>query len=495
MNGPSEPRDIARLVPIRQSLAGRSGASLKERDGGHLRGDRREAAVLGLANRGFRLFPVHAGSKHPMITQWPQQATTEPEQLCEWIQECPDCNWGLAAGPGSGIFVLDVDGELGLATMRELWNQGYELPPTLTATTSRGHHSYFQYPGDASIRNSVGKVGLGLDIRGDGGYVLVPPSVHPSGAVYEWTHDEAAVASAPDWLLERLLARSPSPTTPGSDHNGAIPEGQRNASLASLAGTMRRRNMTAASIVAALLAENEERCTPPLSEAEVRDIGRSVCRYEAESVTAAHSASPVSPQWPDPEPLGGELPPVPAFDVQLLPTSLRPLVEDVTERMRVPLDYPAAVAVLCLAGVTNRRAMIQPKAKDTSWLVVPNLWGGIIAPPSQMKSPVIAALTHPLTLIESGWRSDQEAAQRLYAQQREEADLKTAAWKDQFKASAKNGKAAPPRPIDDSLAPKARRLLTQDGTFEALHTIMAENPGGIFVIRDELTDQLLGRRG
>ena len=199
-----------------------------------------------------------------------------------------------------------------------------------------------------------------------------------------------------------------------------------------------------------------------------------------------------SNNWPDPAPLGGELPSVPSFDAHLLPTSLRALAEDTTERMRVPLDYPAAVAVLCLAGATNRRATIQPKAKDTSWTVVPNLWGGIIAPPSQMKSPVIGLLTQPLTRIESDWRNANQAEQSLFAQQREEAELQSAAWREQYKASVKSGKESPARPAHDFLAPTLRRLITQDATFESLHAIMAENPAGIFVIRDELTGWLAG---
>jgi len=109
--------------------------------------------------------------------------------------------------------------------------------------------------------------------------------------------------------------------------------------------------------------------------------------------------------WPEPVPLGGELPSVPTFDVALLPNLLRSLVEDTAERMQVPLDYPAVISVLCLAGVTNRRAAIQPKAVDTSWIVVPNLWGGIVAPPGLMKSPVISSMTQPLTQIESLWRT------------------------------------------------------------------------------------------
>jgi uncharacterized protein DUF3987 len=135
---------------------------------------------------------------------------------------------------------------------------------------------------------------------------------------------------------------------------------------------------------------------------------------------------------------------------------------------------------------------MQPKAADTSWVIVPNLWGGIIAPPGLMKSPVIGALTQPLACIEAEWRNEYAAAVNLCAQQHEEAELKRTAWREQYKASAKTGRNAPPRPIDDSVTPKPRRLITQDATFESLHAMMADNPAGIFVVRDELTGWLAG---
>jgi hypothetical protein len=98
--------------------------------------------------------------------------------------------------------------------------------------------------------------------------------------------------------------------------------------------------------------------------------------------------------WPNLEPIQSELPPVEAFSKDFLPESFCHLVADVAERMQVPIDFPAVVSLLCLAGVVNRRASIQPKASDTTWVVVPNLWGGIIAPPGFMKSPVIRFHTH-----------------------------------------------------------------------------------------------------
>ena len=194
--------------------------------------------------------------------------------------------------------------------------------------------------------------------------------------------------------------------------------------------------------------------------------------------------------WPELGPLGGELPTVQACDIALLPDSLRSLAEDTAERMQVPLDYPVVVALLCLAGVTNRRATIQPKAQDTSWVVVPNVWGGIIAPPGLMKSPVISAMTQPLDRIEALWRAEQESAMSDYRQQQEEAKLRQAVWREQYKVAQKSGKDAPLRPDDSLAAPICRRLITQDATFESLHAIMSDNPAGIMVIRDELTGWL-----
>jgi putative DNA primase/helicase len=160
---------------------------------------------------------------------------------------------------------------------------------------------------------------------------------------------------------------------------------------------------------------------------------------------------------------------------------------DVTERMQVPMDYPAVVLVLCLAGVVNRRAVIQPKANDTGWLIVPNLWGGIIAPPGFLKSPVIQNATRVLNQIQTDWRHEYEEALKNYAREKEEYELRHAAWKDQYKANTKKGTPGPDRPGKHPEEPKLRRLIVNDATFEALHRTMSENPAGIFVIRDELT--------
>ena len=96
------------------------------------------STVLQIAQWGWRLFPVKPRGKRPLITDWPRQATNETPCIERWMDRFPDCNWGVATGPQSGIFVLDADGENGLRAIVDLERQGCALPKTLTTRTARG---------------------------------------------------------------------------------------------------------------------------------------------------------------------------------------------------------------------------------------------------------------------------------------------------------------------------------------------------------------------
>jgi putative DNA primase/helicase len=216
-----------------------------------------------------------------------------------------------------------------------------------------------------------------------------------------------------------------------------------------------------------------------------------IVQFLETAVPFADGGPPLRPDsseaWVKPEPLQSDLPPVEPFHEDLLPASFRPLVVDVTERMQVPMDFAAVVMVLCLAGTVNRRAVIQPKAHDHGWVVVPILWGGIVAPPGLMKSPVIQAGKRPLDQIESEWRREHEEGLKDYALAVEEWELRKSAWKQLSTAQFKKGNAPPERPVEPPPEPILRRLIVNDATFEAMHQTMSENLAGIFVIRDELT--------
>ncbi len=261
-----------------------------------------------MAGCGWRLFPVKPRDKRPLVADWPNQATCDEERLRFWRKRFPSCNWGVATGPESGVFVLDVDGEQGIAALGDLEHQGYVLPPTLISRTGRGSHIWLQWPGnEMTVRNSAGKIATGLDVRGVSGYVVVPPSVHPSGTTYEFVDDKVPVAPAPEWLLEILTesAAAPAPfVSAASAQNEIIPKGQRNQALMSLAGSMRHKGMSLRAIEAALRAENSARCELPLPDREVKTIARSASRYEPAPANAAGKIQNPVREWP--APLGQE---------------------------------------------------------------------------------------------------------------------------------------------------------------------------------------------
>lgn len=142
-------------------------------------------AALRYAMRGWRVVPIKAGEKRPAINDWVQLATTDAATIERWWKSNPGCGVGIVTGKKSGIFVLDVDGEKGRSTLRALEAANDVLPATYVVKTGTGYHLYFEYP-DFEIRNDASKrLGPGLDIRGEGGQVVAPPTIHPSGRAYE----------------------------------------------------------------------------------------------------------------------------------------------------------------------------------------------------------------------------------------------------------------------------------------------------------------------
>lgn len=238
------------------------------------------AVALNYAKRGWPVFPVKR-DKAPRTAHGLKDATIDAERIRNWWSLWPDAGVAIVTGADSALLVLDVDGDAGADSLHELEREHGELPATIEVLTGGGgRHVYFRHPG-REVRNTAGNLGDGLDIRGDGGYVVAPPSSHLSGRRYEWSvdgyPDDVELAPAPAWLLKDATRR----------RNGAapkvgpsIPEGKRDATLASLAGTMRRRGMDEAAIAAALKVENAGRCKPPLSGREVERIAASIARYE-----------------------------------------------------------------------------------------------------------------------------------------------------------------------------------------------------------------------
>jgi len=160
------------------------------------------AAALGYAARGWAVFPCAERGKVPITSRGCLEATTDRAQVERWWSRTPGANVGIACGRASGIVVVDLDGEDGIATWGRLIEQG--SPRTAVAQTgSGGWHVFYALPPGERARNTARRLGPGIDTRGDGGYVVAAPSVHPSGGRYAWRRD-IPLAAAPAWLLEAV---------------------------------------------------------------------------------------------------------------------------------------------------------------------------------------------------------------------------------------------------------------------------------------------------
>jgi len=229
-------------------------------------------AALALAADGRMVLPVNAATKAPLVRHGVLDASRDERVIREWFARYPDAGLAMRTGAVSRRVVADIDGEDGELSLLALESSIGPLPTTSEALTPHGRHLHYAYPPQASvIRCATAYRGLlGLDVRGDNGYVLMPPT-----RGYVWEISANAVAQWPSALMAPQTAYAAA-----SADSDRIVRGTRNSVLASLAGTMRRRGMSQVAIRVALIADNEARCTPPLPREEVERIAISVSRYE-----------------------------------------------------------------------------------------------------------------------------------------------------------------------------------------------------------------------
>jgi hypothetical protein len=154
--------------------------------------------------------------KHPRLGGWQNVASADMQTVARWWDQWPRAGIGVATGRASRVWVLDLDGEEAISWYAEKGKQ-HGRTPTRGARTGRGRHLWWRWPDDeVEISNGQGQVGPGVDVRGDGGYVVAPPTLHRSGVRYEWLTTGAYVEApqlAPAWLLE-LVKKKPKPPAP-----------------------------------------------------------------------------------------------------------------------------------------------------------------------------------------------------------------------------------------------------------------------------------------
>ena len=258
-------------------------------------------AALGLAKLGIPCFPVwppapggacscvrgaqcDRPAKHPvsfMARRGFRDASLDPAMLRDWWAR-PEYKtrrpWNVAAAVPASWCVVDLDTPTAAEAVHA---QGWTLPATATVKTARGRH--YWYTTAELVPRAVGVLS-GVDVCGPGGYVLCPPSLHASGARYEWEVPLSEAAEAPSWLYE--LAR-PVPAAEGTREPNEwgkvlgepVPEGQRNGTAAKVAGLLFRR-LPAEAAWPMLDAWNVARCRPPLDGDELAHVAASIAARE-----------------------------------------------------------------------------------------------------------------------------------------------------------------------------------------------------------------------
>ena len=235
--------------------------------------------------RGWSLLPLRSHDKRPLVAWEPLQSShPSAEQVADWFGRWPDANIGIVTGEISNLIVLDIDPKHGGdASLDRLERQFGQLPATIEVTTGGGgHHFYFAHPGGL-IRSRTG-LAQGVDLRGDGGYIVAPPSIHPSGHPYLWavghSPEDVALAALPRWILLESggirVRRTPSDWRRLAREG--VPEGQRNSSIAALTGHLLRHQVDPEVVLELLLSWNRMRCRPPLQDAEVAQVVSNIVR-------------------------------------------------------------------------------------------------------------------------------------------------------------------------------------------------------------------------
>lgn len=476
------------------------------------------AAALVYAAKGVPVFPCDAGSKRPLTKHGFADASMDSATVAKWWRRWPDAMIGMPTGRVTGVWVLDVDDPSLFAASAP------DLPQTRKVTTGKGFHLYWRHDPAQAVRNAQRhpRTGWpfpdlpGAETRGDGGYVILPPSRHPTGRLYSWA-DEREPVTAPTDLIGVITRRAgkragstdrqcPVNDTGRDSPYGLKALGEECASIRAAGDGEQESALNSAGLkIGALVAGSElDRSS---ARRELLEAGLAMPSFDPDNPWSPNavaakidralgdgSARPrAAPQsgwpdaWPEPAPLGDELRPVMPCRAEMLPTALRPWLGDIAERMNVPLDMVAIPALVAAGGLIGRRVGIRPQ-QHTDWQEAGNLWGCVVAPPGAKKSPAASEALAPLKALEgeaaeanAAAQADHEIAKRVYklASEKAEKAARKAIDAGGDPMAALRAVPAPDEPVE-------RRYLTSDATAEKLGEICAANPQGVTVHRDEL---------
>lgn len=466
-------------------------------------------AALGYAREGLPVFPCNPRTKRPLIEHGFKDATFDEATIRQWWTRWPNAMIGVPTGGASGVWVLDVDSPAEFEAACPV-----PIPATQRCDTHKGYHLYFAYDPAHPVRNAQRhprtgwpiKTMPGAEVRGEGGYVIVPPSVHPEGTCYHWAND-LRPASAPASLLtaiERGKAKdlgeaSPSlPLTAGGTAYGLAAlvaecetvrlaaNGEQESALNEAAlkmgglvagGELDRATARAELLAAGMAMPSYVSGDPWTREAVESKVERGLNdgarqpRKAPDPVAGLRGGVELvdTAQANDNSPCVGVVPlnlwrryEAPEMPMDLLPPVIARFAKRTAWVMGVDPAGLAMAALTVCAGTISDAIKLQVKQYDTGWRESARLWVGLVGTPSMKKTPILSAALKPLRKIDGNLaRAYQEARaanDRLPAKERKEA----------------------PRLVQE------RRILS-DTTVEAAQEIMRDSPRGLLSAQDELS--------
>ncbi len=247
--------------------------------------------------------------KHPLSKNGLKDGSCDSQEIEGWWKKWPFANVGIVTGRASGIVVMDIDAKNdGFKSLAELEVKYKPLPMSMRVRTGgQGLHIYFRAP-NIQLKNRAGIL-PGIDFRGDGGYVVAPPSRHISGEVYQFSGNDSDLADLPSWLAEILIK-------PGANRIASvdtkIPQGTRNQTLISISGFLLSKGLGLNLIEEVVAKINQDACLPPLGPDELMNIAASTGNFN----------QPV--KWPEPQPLPEDADQCLALKLEHLPRTLVP---------------------------------------------------------------------------------------------------------------------------------------------------------------------------
>lgn len=465
-------------------------------------------AAISYAGKGLPVFPCNPENKRPLTKRGFEDAATDPEQIRRWWAKWPNAMIGMPTGERSGFWALDVDDPVLFESQTAV-----NVPATRRCDTGKGYHLLFRFDPSSPVSNSQRhpKTGWpftelpGAEARGNGGYVIVPPSLHPSGRHYAW-HDDTKISQAPDKLLSivqkkhRNSYENGNQVAPGGDTPyclaaledecasirnapGGAQEGALNEAALKMghyvAGEVLSHDTARSRLIAAGLSMAS--CNPrdPWTVENVtRKVDRSLQDGMAKPKSVPHSnkgGDRFNPKTGEViENATGEgrtmIEPVdlwqrystPPLPKNLLPEVIENFARQHGEVMGVDPSGLAMAALAVCAAATSDEIKLQVKDRDDTWRESARLWVGLVGAPSSKKTPIMNAAIRPLRAIDGN-------LMRAYM------------------AKIADYEALPAKEKKTASKPKQERRIISDSTVEAAQEVLKDSPRGVLSSQDELS--------